>query len=192
MLSFTFSLDQLRHAPPEVRHWVEHELAATLRGLTEPVYESPVGHSAELAACSADEAMQLLQLVSGDLVTTQVYLELARETPIGEAATLRAFSIDRIKRQLRLTDEALMRSLHRINQTFQEIRKNPDAMLFGCDQANHLYVHEVTQRSIHSIWEHLVQVQPTGTSDTPWAPIPSGFRPPTVGPSESLAKHYQR
>ena len=30
--------------------------------------------------------MQLLQLVSGDLVTTQVYLELARETPRPEEA----------------------------------------------------------------------------------------------------------
>jgi hypothetical protein len=37
VLSFTISLDQLRHAPPEVRHWVEHELAASLRGLAEPV-----------------------------------------------------------------------------------------------------------------------------------------------------------
>ena len=193
VLSFTFSLDQLRHAPPEVRHWVEHELAASLRGLAEPQQEPPIGHSAELAACSADEALQVLQLISSDLVATQVYLQLAREAPIGDVAPpLHAFSFDQIKRQLRLTDEGFAGSLQRINQAFQEIRKNPDAMLFGFDQARHLYVHEMTYHSIRGVWEQLIQVKHSEGSKAPWAPIASSFRPPTVGPSESLADHYRR
>ena len=168
VLSFTFSLDQLRHAPPEVRHWVEHELAASLRGLAEPQQEPPIGHSAELAACSADEALQILQLISSDLVATQVYLQLAREAPIGDVAPpLHAFSFDQMKRQLRLTDEGFAGSLQRINQAFQEIRKNPDAMLFGFDQARHLYVHEMTYHSIRSVWEQLIQVKHSEGSKAP-------------------------
>jgi hypothetical protein len=102
VLSFTFSLDQLGQAPSEVRHWFENELARSLRGLTEAQHEPPVGPSTELAACTIEEALELLQLIKGDFAAIQVFLELAREMPIGTGPSpLHALSIGQIKRQLR-------------------------------------------------------------------------------------------
>ena len=34
MMSFTFSLDQVKAAPLEVRRWIEHEAAAALGALS--------------------------------------------------------------------------------------------------------------------------------------------------------------
>ena len=36
MFSLTFSLDQVKSAPPEVRHWIEREAAAALAALSPP------------------------------------------------------------------------------------------------------------------------------------------------------------
>ncbi|MGA8757738.1 MAG: hypothetical protein WB611_15645 [Stellaceae bacterium] len=49
MTSFTFSLEQLRSAPPEVRRWIETEIAAAVSGMTGLEHCPSEPHSAELA-----------------------------------------------------------------------------------------------------------------------------------------------
>ncbi len=58
MTSFTFSVEQLRSAPPEVRHWIETEIAAALSGLNRLELGPSEPHSAELAACTPEEALK--------------------------------------------------------------------------------------------------------------------------------------
>jgi hypothetical protein len=188
MTSFTFSAEQVRSAPPAVRQWIENEIAATLRALMGGHQESPSGHSAELAACTAEEALQIYELIREDLATTLVFLELAHE-PIGNISpSLNALNIGDIIRLTRLNDSRLAECFRTINQIFQQLRSDPEAMLFAFDQASHVYIHETTHRSIRSLWERLMRA-PAMATMPPAASPPLGFTPPQVGPSEDVATH---
>jgi hypothetical protein len=127
---------------------------------------------------------------SQHFATTQVFLELGRELPISSATPLRALGIGEIKRHLRLGDDRLADCFRVINRSFVQVRNDPEAVLFGFDQANHVYIHETTDRSIRTLWEELVQL----SSETLRAPAgggshPLGFVPPVVGPSEDISAH---
>jgi hypothetical protein len=188
--SFTFSAEQLRSAPPAVRQWIENEIAATLRVLAGARHEAS-GHSGELAACTPQEASQVFEFIREDFATTQVFLELARE-PVGNSnPPLHALSIGDIMRHTRLSDTRLLECFRAINQIFQQVRNDPEAVLFGFDQANHVYIHEITHRSIRSLWEELVMTRGPATADSAPQPAspPLGFTPPHVGPSEDIAAH---
>jgi hypothetical protein len=186
--SFTFTPEQIKSAPPEVRLWFEHEIAAAYRSLPAPA-PVPV-HSPELAACTPAEALRVFELIRSDFATTQVFLELGREPPIANAAPLHALGIGDIKRHLRLGDDRLADCFGIINRSFIQVRNDPEVALFGFDQANHVYIHETTHRSIRTLWEELVQL----SSETLRAPVaggshPTGFVPPVVGPSEDISAH---
>jgi hypothetical protein len=186
MTGFTFTAEQIRSAPPEVRLWVENEIANAFRALAN---QSPAPeHSAELAACTSEEALQVFELIRGDFATTQVFVELARQDSVARsAAPLHALSIDELKRRLRFSDDRLVDGLRLINLAFQQVRNDPAAPLFGFDQANHVYIHETTHRNIRRLLEQLTQVRPPeATAST----LPAfGFVPPHVGPSEDIATH---
>jgi len=103
MTGFTFTVEQIRSAPPDVRLWVENEIATAFRALAiQP--PSPV-HSAELAACTSEEALQVFELIRGDFGTTQVFVELGRQDSVARStAPLHALSIDELNRHLRFGD----------------------------------------------------------------------------------------
>lgn len=189
MTSFTFSVEQLRAAPPEVRRWVEREIAAGLAALDRPQHEPSHEHAATLAACEPQEALQVFEMIRGNFLYTQVLFELARELPGGpRAPELHAFSVAEILRHTRLADgDRLVACFTAINQAFQSVRNDPEAALFGFDQQGYVYVHETTHRSIRLVWERLLAAgageSGAGEGET------SGFRPPHLGPSESLAGH---
>jgi hypothetical protein len=190
---FTFSAEQLRSAPPAVRQWTENEIAVSLRALMGAHQEPPGGHAAELAACSPEEGLQVFELIRTDFAITQIFLELAHE-PIGNSnPPLHALGIADIIRHTRLTESRLAECFRTINRVFQQDRNDPEAALFGFDQANHVYIHEATDRSICDLWEEggLVQMQtPVMAASTPPAASPPlGFTPPHVGPSEDIAAH---
>jgi hypothetical protein len=179
--SFTFTAEQIRSAPSEVRLWFEHEIAANFRSLTT---------TAPAPAHSSELAVRVFELIRNDFATTQVFLELGREPPIPNAAPLHALGIGEIKRHLRLGDDRLADCFSVIKRSFMQVRNDPDVALFGFDQANHVYIHEMTHHSIRSLWEELVQL----SSETLPAPAaggshPFGFVPRVVGPSEDIAAH---
>jgi len=121
-------------------------------------------------------------------------LELAREPSLGEAAgPLHAVSIANMMRHTRLGDGALISCLQTINQAFRQVRADPEAVLFGFDQANHVYVHEATHRSIHGLWQELVRLHTpeSATAQEPFTFPPIGFAPRHLGPSEDVAAHHE-
>jgi hypothetical protein len=133
MTSFTFSAEQMRSAPPEVRRWIEREVTATLAALSKSEHDPTHLHSAALAACMPQEAAQLFEMIKGNFLLSQVFFELARDTPnsLG-AAPLHPLSLGDILRHTRLSDgDRLVDCFTAINQAFQTIRNDLEATLFG-------------------------------------------------------------
>jgi len=187
MTSFTFSVEQVKSAPPEVRRWFEREIAASVAALGRPEHDPSQAHAAALAACTPDEAFQIFELIKGNFLLSQVYFELGREMPSSPAAPpLHALSIADILRHTRLPDgDRLGDCLTAINQAFQSIRNTPDAALFGFDQYGHVYIHETTHHSIRQVWEQLFAAHSAAASGPP----PGAFTLPRLGPSEDIASH---
>lgn len=65
MTGFTFSLEQLRSAPPEVRRWAEREIAASLAQIAGSPRSAASVHAPALAACMPDEAARLFEPIIG-------------------------------------------------------------------------------------------------------------------------------
>jgi hypothetical protein len=134
MTSFTFSLEQLRSAPPEVRRWIENEIAAALASLTRSEHEAFEPHSVELAACTPEEALRVFGLIKGNFLLSQVFFELAREMPplTGGSGPFHALNIAEILRHARLSDgDRLADCLTAINTAFQSVRSDEEAALVG-------------------------------------------------------------
>jgi len=73
MTSFTFSVEQLKAAPPEVRRWVEHEIGAALGTLSRFDHDPSQVHSSALAACTPQEALQIFELIKDNFLLSQVF-----------------------------------------------------------------------------------------------------------------------
>ncbi len=193
MTSFAFSIEQVRSAPPEVRRWIEREIAASLAAVNKAEHDASQVHAAALAACMPEEAAQIFELVRGNFLLSQVFFELARETPTShDAAPLYPISIADILRHTRLSDgDRLVDCFTAINQAFRSIRNDPDATLFGFDQYGHVFVHQTTHDSIRQLWEQLFAAHApvAGEPVAGERPAVAGFNPPHLGPSEDIAQH---
>ena len=187
MTSFTFSIDQVRAAPPEVRRWIERELTAALAALNRYEQDPSHDHGPALAACMPQEAAQLFEMIKGNFLLSQVFFELARDTPNSHgAAPLRPLSVADILRHTRIGDsDRLVDCLTAINQAFQAIRNDTEATLFGFDQRGHVFIHQTTHDSIRQLWEQLFAAHAPMAS----GPALAGFTPPRLGPSEDTTQH---
>ena len=135
-----------------------------------------------LAVLTADQMAQVFHLISGNLLVTRVFFELARETPFDRnMAPLHAISLSDILQHVQLAEgHQLFDCLSIINKAVQRVLNDPDAVLFASDEVGHIYLHETTYRSIRQIWEQLILAhasplgkQVAGTGE----PVSHGFEP---------------
>jgi hypothetical protein len=194
MISFTFSLDQVRSAPPEVRRWIEREAAAALAALRRPEPDASHPHAAALAACTLQEASEVYELIKGNFLLSQVFFELAREMPGNRGGPpLHALSLADMLRHTRLADgDRLVDCFSAITQAFRTVRNDPEAALFGFDQYGQVWIHQTTHESIRELWEQLFRSQSPPGSDLPiarTAPTLDRFTPPHLAQSEDLGQH---
>jgi hypothetical protein len=191
MISFAFSLDQVKSAPPEVRRWIEGEAVAAL-SRTEPDSSHP--HAAALEACTPEEAGEIYKLIKGNFLLSQVFFELGREMPGNRGRTpLRSLNLADMLRHTRLGDgDRLVDCLNAITQAFRTVRNEPEAVLFGFDQYGQVWIHQTTHDSIRALWEQLFHRQPPIAGEPASAttePALAGFTLPHLGPSEDVAQH---
>lgn len=172
MTGITLSSDQVRRAPPEVRRWIEHELAASL-GLQVQATDSQGGEPAQLAACSHDELAAVLTLIQGALPVVNVFFELGRQATSYAQDRLQAHRLSDIQHHTQLrTVEQVISCLNLIDQSLHRIRGSTDVSFYGLD-GDYCFVATETQRNIRQLWFELigggeVAAAPTGVrSDEP-------------------------
>jgi hypothetical protein len=187
MTSFTFSLQQLKAAPPEVGRRVEHEIGAAPGTLSRFDHDPSQVHSAALAACTPEEAVQVFAAIKDNFLLSQVFSNWrARRRPGRAVPPLHALSIPELLRHTRLSDgDRLADCFTAINQVFQTVRNDPAAALFGFDQYGHIYIHESTHHSVRRVWEQLFATDQNSAN----RPAPLGITLPRLGPSEDIAGH---
>jgi hypothetical protein len=198
MVSFTFSAEQIRSAPTEVRRWMEAEIVRALTGApaaaaaprSDPAADPAEGLERALATGTASEMQETFQRIADDSIIARVFFELARDQ--GISATRTAFHVVNlvdVMRHLQLAEaQQLLACLDTINQAFQQVRRDPQASLFALDEAGHIYLHELTYHSIRQVWQQLVMAHPwpasahMGEAPLTGAAAPTGRQEPTLEP----------
>jgi hypothetical protein len=170
MVGFTFSAEQIRSAPPEVRRWIEEQITRTLGLPITGVHDGAETHSGGIAVCSLEEAAAILQRIQEDYLACQVFLELGREGGSGVSypPELHAIGIADILRHTRIGEGSrLAACFQAINAALQEIRGDPQATLFAFDQRGTCYVHEATHRNIRQLWQDFVAAHKQAAAGDP-------------------------
>nr|WP_294555552.1 hypothetical protein [uncultured Rhodopila sp.] len=155
MVGITLSAEQIVQAPPEVRRWLEQQIAGTL-GLFRPgpAMQPPERH---LVGCDLEHARGILSEISGLLPVVSVFFELGRE-PIGVTGHgLRALRLDEMARHARLqAPEQVVACLRAIDEALQRVCGVSDATLTAVDGAGHCLVADATAHSILALWQEIV------------------------------------
>ena len=65
MIGITFTTDQIRDAPAEVRQWIEHQVIASLGLAADALAAAEHPHGAHLIACNTEDAAAVLAQIKG-------------------------------------------------------------------------------------------------------------------------------
>lgn len=154
MVGVTLSPDQIRQAPPEVRRWLEQQIAATLGFKPHP--PPLVEPERRLVGCGPAQVRAVLAEIQGALPVANVFFELGRETAVASARGLRALRLDEIGRNARLQSaEQVVRCLDAIDAALRRVTAAPEAAMTGLDDAGHCIVADVTARNILALWQEI-------------------------------------
>jgi hypothetical protein len=175
MVGITLSPEQIGQAPPEVRRWLEQQIAGVLGFYRpEPAMHAPERH---LIACNLETARAVLSQIHGILPLVSVFFELARDPIAATGQGLRALRLDEMARHARLqSPDQVMACLRAIDETLQHVSGAPDALLTALDGTGHCLVADATARSILALWQEIVASR--DLSARPFAetaPYPAGM-----------------
>lgn len=170
MMSFTFSAEQIKSAPADVRRWMEAEIVKALAGTTvagdAPLPDSPEDLQRALAAGTAQEMHETFNRIASNSIVARVFFELARE-PGSKTRGMPFHVVDfvDVMRHLQFAEaQQVLACLDAINQAFQQARRDPQASLFALDEAGHIFLHELTFHAIRQVWQQLVAAHPWPSS----------------------------
>ncbi len=153
MAGITLSMDDIKAAPPEVRRWLEHEVARALGLQAAPA----PAQASSLVGCNIEEARDMLALVQGMLPVVSVFFELGREAASVAVHGLRAFRITDILRHARLqSPDQVIQCLNVLTQALRRSRGDAAAEFFALDDQGHCLVAEATMRSVLRLWQEIV------------------------------------
>lgn len=154
MTSITLTPEQIRSAPPEVRRWIEHEIATSL-GLEVRATGSQ-RNTPELAGCSHDELAAVLALIQGAFPVVNVFFELGRKGMSFGQDRLEAHRLSDIQHHTRLQSaEQVVACLNLIDEALRRVRGSADASFYGLD-GDYCFVATVTQQNIRRLWFELI------------------------------------
>lgn len=154
MTGITLSSEQIQRAPPEVRRWIEHEVAASL-GLRVQASDSR-RETPQLVGCSPDEVAGVLSLIQGVFPAVNVFFELGRKGASFAQDRLEAYRLSDIQHHTRLQSPAQVIScLNLIDDALHRVRGSTGASFSGTD-GDYCFVATETQQNIRRLWLELV------------------------------------
>ena len=155
MVGISLTAEQIRAAPPDVRHWLEQQCAAMFA----PAVETQP-HAAEprrLAQVTPGEAQALLEQIEDILPVVSVFFELGRENASVPVQGMRVFRLPEILRHTRLESVSqVVECLDVINDALRHVRKDPEVMICAVDREGRCFVAETTSHSILTLWQGIV------------------------------------
>ena len=164
MVGITLSPEQVRSAPPEVRTWLEHEIARSLGLLGAPADFRP--EPEHLVAVTPEEAAAIFASIRGMLPVVNVFFELGRQGESIGRADVEAYRVADMVRHARLLRvEQLEACLDAINGALRLVRHDPKATLFAYDQRGYCLIAAASQKSILAVWQEVVGSQLAGGTD---------------------------
>jgi hypothetical protein len=167
MVGITLTSEQIRAAPPEVRHWLEQQIAALLSPL--PVEAPHPGP--QLVACSRQELRAVLEQIQALLPVVGVFFELGREAASVPVQGMRALRLADILRHTRLqTVDQVVECLELITDALRRVRGDTEVMLCAVDRQGNCYVAEKTAANILGLWHDIVAeraLQPAAAEPAP-------------------------
>jgi len=186
MTGITLSSEQIRRAPPEVRRWIEHEVATSLGfqvQATDFQRQTP-----QLAGCSHDEVAAVLSLIRGVFPAVNVFFELGRKGTSFAQNRLQAYRLSDIQHHTRLqSSEQVISCLNLIDESLHRVRGSAGASFYGAD-GDYCFVATETQQNIRSLWFELIGQDESATAAAGTA---SGEGPANARPAASSSPGTQ-
>lgn len=177
MVGITLSPEQIRSAPPEVRRWLEGEIAATL-GLR-PHGPEELPPAGRLTSLSVEEAGRVLAAVQGMLPVASVFFELGRTGEGKGPEGLAVLPLIKILTHTRMAQmDQVLACLQVINEACRKVKQDPSANVCLLDRRGFCIVSETTQESIQQLWQELASRHaPAGEGAEPSSLAMSGAVP---------------
>ncbi|HWL82216.1 MAG TPA: hypothetical protein VNR89_14805 [Roseomonas sp.] len=163
MVGITLSPEQIRAAPPQVRQWLEQEIAAALGlpGMAAPAMHPEPPH---LVGCGAREVEAIFSLIQGLLPVANVFLELGRDTGRRLPNGMHAFGLLDIQSHARLgSPEQVLNCLEIANRALRQVSGDAHATLYGLDDRANCFVAEATHQNIRQFWQQMISGTEAGT-----------------------------
>ncbi len=186
MVGITLTPAQIRTAPPEVRRWLEREIASSL-GLMEQTQAAP--HiPPHLVGCGPEEVAAVYEAIRGMAPVANVFLELGRQGESTGRNGIEAHRLAELLPRTRLQNvQQLEACLALIDGVIRKIRGDATACICAVDQRGFCLVAEETQRSIAWLWSQFLSAgsfeasQPQNDPAAMQAGMIAQAAPPGVG-----------
>ena len=176
MVGISLTAEQIRAAPPEVRHWIEQQFATLFTPAPE---EHPhVAEPRRLAQVTPGEAQALLEQIEDILPVVSVFFELGRENASVPVQGMRVFRLPEILRHTRLESVSqVVECLDVINDALRHVRRDPEAMICAVDREGRCFVAEATSHAVLTLWQSIVASRALQMPAKPVAeaPTPTGL-----------------
>lgn len=154
MVGISLTAEQIRAAPPEVRHWIEQQVAAVFAPMAEAAEHPAPLHLAQLAP---GDAQAVLEQIEDILPVVGVFFELGRESASVVMQGMRVFRLAEMLRHTRLESVSqVAECLDVINDALRQVRHDPQAMLCAVDREGRCFVAEATSRAVLTLWQGIV------------------------------------
>jgi hypothetical protein len=183
MIGITLSSEQVRGAPPEVRQWIEYQVATSLGLQRQP---ASAEQQERLASCGIEDLAEVLSQIQGVLPAVNVFFELGRQgIPVGQAQ-IAAFRLPDIALHAHLQNIGQVVScLNLINEAFGRIRGDTSGVFCAVDREGHCLVAAETQQNVLRLWRNVVAGQQLAVNDPSVAPMPSAPGSVPVSPGSN-------
>ncbi len=155
MIGITLSPEQIRNAPPEVRRWLQREIAGSFE--SQPEREGAKPDAEHLVICGPEEVAAIYAAIGAMPAVVNVFFELGREGESLGPGGVEAYRLVDLLHHARLQSvEQLDACLQIIDETVRAIRNDPGATLYVLDPRGYCLIATATRTNILALWRQLV------------------------------------